>query len=382
MMDNSGIPQNKKTAVPNPAVGAAREQPLSPSPLDRTRPTSTISSLPCEFNYQVPVPLDSVDGKTLMNMEIPPLCYCVEPILPHGLFVLAGPPKAGKTWLVQQISHAVVTGTDLWGFPSVKGDVLYLALEDTYARLQSRFEHYGTIEGMEHIHFVLRSKTINGGLIHQICEFLAAHADTQLVVIDTMQHIRSHVNDKNMYAADYETMNRIREITNRYRVTVILVTHTRKMEDADPVNMITGSTGISGGSDGMWVLLREKRTENNATLTISNRDTPSFEFSLTFDDTTCLWMKNERQALALRQEDHLVSALLALLAENRHWQGTSSKLLEELAVFSPDLQMTPATLSKKLRSIGSSLHQQHGIIFNSGYSGKEKIIKLDIVIPA
>lgn len=97
MMDNSGIPQNKKTAVPNPAVGAAREQPLSPSPLDRTRPASTISSLPCEFNYQVPVPLDSVDGKTLMNMEIPPLCYCVEPILPHGLFVLAGPPKAGKT---------------------------------------------------------------------------------------------------------------------------------------------------------------------------------------------------------------------------------------------------------------------------------------------
>lgn len=154
------------------------------------------------------------------------------------------------------------------------------------------------------------------------------------------------------------------------------------MEDADPVNMITGSTGISGGSDGMWVLLREKRTENNATLTISNRDTPSFEFSLTFDDTTCLWMKNERQALALRQEDYLVSALLALLAENRHWQGTSSKLLEELAVFSPDLQMTPATLSKKLRSIGTSLHQQHGIIFNSGYSGKEKIIKLDIVIPA
>ena len=158
MMDNSGIPQNKKTAVPNPAVGAAREQPLSPSPLDRTRPASTISSLPCEFNYQVPVPLDSVDGKTLMNMEIPPLCYCVEPILPHGLFVLAGPPKAGKTWLVQQISHAVATGTDLWEFPSVKGDVLYLALEDTYARLQSRFEHYGTIEGMEHIHFVLRRR--------------------------------------------------------------------------------------------------------------------------------------------------------------------------------------------------------------------------------
>ena len=382
MTNNSGTPWNKNAAVPDPAVGAAREQPLSPSPHDRTRSSSTISSWTREFNYEASVPLDSIDGKTLMSMEIPPLCYCIEPILPHGLFVLAGPPKAGKSWLVQQISYAVATGYGLWEFPSVKGDVLYMALEDTYARLQSRFEHYGSIDGMEHIHFVLRSKTINDGLIQQICEFIAAHSETQLVVIDTMQHIRSNVNDKNMYAADYETMNRFREIIERYRVTIILVTHTRKMEDNDPVNMITGSTGISGGSDGMWVLLREKRTENNATLTISNRDTPSFEFSLTFDDTFCYWLKNERQAPALRQEDHLISALLALLAENQHWQGTSSKLLEELAAFSPELQMTPATLSKKLRSIGPSLHQQHGIIFNSGYSGKEKIIKPDIVIPA
>ena len=122
MTNNSGTPWNKNAAVPDPAVGAAREQPLSPSPHDRTRSSSTISSWTREFNYEASVPLDSIDGKTLMSMEIPPLCYCIEPILPHGLFVLAGPPKAGKSWLVQQISDAVATGYGLWEFPSVKGD--------------------------------------------------------------------------------------------------------------------------------------------------------------------------------------------------------------------------------------------------------------------
>jgi hypothetical protein len=103
---------------------------------------------------------------------------------------------------------------------------------------------------------------------------------------------------------------------------------------------------------------------------------------LTFNDVTCQWVKHDREVPSLQQEDHLASSLVALLAGTQHWQGTSSNLLHELHSFCPDLSMTPATLSKKLRSMETGLHQQHSIIFQTGYSGKEKIIKLDIVIPA
>lgn len=382
MIDTHIYPQDKETATPNSTVSAVREQPFSPNSIQKARPSSTITAKENQVNHNSFLPLKTLDGKTLMNMELPPLSYCLQPILPHGLFILAGPAKAGKTWLVQQISHAIATGGQLWEFYAEQGSVLYLALEDTYSRLQSRFDHYDTADGMEHIHFVLQSKTLQNGLIEQIINFVAEHPGTQLIVIDTMQHIRSNINDKNMYAADYDTMNQFRQITDRYSVTILLVTHTRKMEDNDPVNMITGSTGISGGCDGMWVLLREKRTDSSATLTISNRDTPSFEFSLTFNDATCQWVKHDREVPSLQQEGHLVSSLVALLAETQHWQGTSSNLLHELHSLCPDLSMTPATLSKKLRSMETGLHQQHGIIFQAGYSGKEKIIKLDIVIPA
>jgi hypothetical protein len=38
-----------------------------------------------------------IDGNTLMAQEFPPLQFAVEKILPHGLFILAGSGKIGKS---------------------------------------------------------------------------------------------------------------------------------------------------------------------------------------------------------------------------------------------------------------------------------------------
>ena len=46
-----------------------------------------------------PKVFEIIDGNTLMAQEYEPLQFAVEKILPHGVFILAGSGKIGKSWL-------------------------------------------------------------------------------------------------------------------------------------------------------------------------------------------------------------------------------------------------------------------------------------------
>lgn len=60
-----------------------------------------------------------------------------------GIFILAGSGKIGKSWLSLDMCVAVTTGGSLWEYNSIQGDVLYLALEDTFPCLQLRLSNIG-----------------------------------------------------------------------------------------------------------------------------------------------------------------------------------------------------------------------------------------------
>ncbi|MDC7338944.1 AAA family ATPase [Streptomyces lydicus] len=75
----------------------------------------------------------------LMAAEFPEPKWAVPGILAEGVNLLAGPPKVGKSWLSLGLALAVAAGG--YAFDSVPvdgGPVLYLALEDTPRRLQTR----------------------------------------------------------------------------------------------------------------------------------------------------------------------------------------------------------------------------------------------------
>jgi RecA-family ATPase len=59
-----------------------------------------------------------------MAQEYEPLQFAVEKILPHGLFILAGSGKIGKSWLSLDLCVNVAMGSKLWEFSSDRGDVL------------------------------------------------------------------------------------------------------------------------------------------------------------------------------------------------------------------------------------------------------------------
>ncbi len=52
-----------------------------------------------------------------------------------------------------QLGYHVSMGLDLWDYPVRKGTVLYLALEDDYARLQKRLSRMFGMESSENFYF-------------------------------------------------------------------------------------------------------------------------------------------------------------------------------------------------------------------------------------
>ena len=49
--------------------------------------------------------LKTVNCEQLMTTPLKPIEFCVDGMISTGLFILAGAPKIGKSWLALDISH-------------------------------------------------------------------------------------------------------------------------------------------------------------------------------------------------------------------------------------------------------------------------------------
>lgn len=185
---------------------------VSSTPIDDRQPpepksTNSVPQEKLNFNGKSVNPLKTIDGKTLLEKDLPPISFTIKKILPQGLFIVVGSPKVGKSWLSLEMCVTVANGKELWGNSAEKGIVLYLALEDSLNRLQARLKKY-TDETVtnSNIHFAIRSHKLGDGLVLQVQDFLQRYPDTRLIIIDTMQRIRNNGNDKNAYVSDYRDM--------------------------------------------------------------------------------------------------------------------------------------------------------------------------------
>jgi hypothetical protein len=80
-----------------------------------------------------------ISAAELDALEIDPVGFVVEDLLPVGLAVLSAPPKVGKTWFDMALAEAVANGEPFAGcLPTDRGDVLLLDLEGNRRRAQSR----------------------------------------------------------------------------------------------------------------------------------------------------------------------------------------------------------------------------------------------------
>lgn len=306
--------------------------------------------------------LNTIDADTLLSTPLPATRFIVDSLLPEGLHLLAGSPKTGKSWLALWMCLCVAKGEPVWDLPTAQGTVLYLCLEDSYARIQNRLFQIND-DAPDTLHFANLSGSIGGGLEDQIRHFLAKNPDTVLIAIDTLQKIRDIVPETNSYANDYRELSLLKELADQHHLAILLIHHLRKMNDNDPMNMISGTTGLSGVTDSNFVLKRKDRSGPSAELHCTSRDIESRVLELAFRQETHIWTLTEPLKCGEISLDPEAIFLSAFLKPLQNFTGTATELSALLERETGEI-VSPSALSRKIAKHTSSL-EKSGIHISS-----------------
>lgn len=302
-------------------------------------------------------------AEQLQAADPQPPQFIIDQILPAGFVILAAPPKTGKSWLCLALADAIAEGNTFWGFQTVKGSVLYLALEDSGYRLNSRLKAIGS-RMPPNLHLAIRGvETIGGGLIEQIGKWADTVPDGKLIVIDTLGRVKSAGKPgMNAYEADTQMFAPLQQFAVKRGICLVGVSHFSKVKGIaldDPFERITGSMGAFGVADAAWILYG-KRGEDQ-TLRITGRDITDAEYKLRFEGATWHMLGNsealEKQAaIDTYKRAALIRTIRALVKPHGFWEGSATDLLNEIWEKEHDCSVANA------RELGRQIHHYHDLL--------------------
>ena len=366
--------EKMKTTAPVSSVGADGVQP------NVKNHNEIIANSQEQINQQATKNPEKSGNDGLHTMSMPelydtvfvPRVPIVDGFLYGGTYLFVGAPKVGKSFFMAQLAYHVAMGIPLWDYPVRKGTVLYLALEDDYARLQRRLSGMFGIECADNLYFATQAKTLNEGLDRQLEGFLKERKDARLIIIDTLQKVREVGGDRYSYSSDYEIVTKLKSFSDKYGICLLVVHHTRKLESEDSFDMISGTNGLLGAADGAFIMHKKKRTDNEAVMDIVGRDQPDQELTIEFDRERCVWkFKKAETELWKQPPNPLLEAINVFLTEDRQeWEGTATELVKQL----PDIQLQANVLSRRLNTVNSQLLNDYGIFYDNKRGHERKII--------
>lgn len=378
--------ETEKTTALVPSVGADGGQPLR---------NSTEQSIPDE-NAEINPPEEDLEEMyrrmrrmadpnylhTVSMTELYQTSYksrppIVDGLLYAGVYILAGAPKIGKSFLVAQLAYHVSTGQKLWKYDVRQGTVLYLALEDDFGRIQNRmFMMYG-VDDTDKLYFATVAGKIGNGLDEQLENFMREHPDTKLIIIDTMQKIREAGGEAYSYASDYEIIGKLKQFADKYCICVLTVHHTRKQPAGDSFEMISGTTGLLGCADGSLLMQKKKRTDIEATIDVVGRDQQDQILYLRKVPETQIWqLEKTENELHKEPPDRVLEAVSTLVSPNqREWTGSPSELAD-----AANVGMAANTLTKYLNVKSGRLLDEYHVSYENKAKHTGRQVKLAYMV--
>jgi hypothetical protein len=200
----------------------------------------------------------------------------VADLLYAGAWLLSGRPKIGKSWWLLQLALAVAEADTFLGFacPVVDAEVLYIASEDTDARIQGRLHALGVAQAPDTVHLVNQHKLFeiadrfaNTLTFAQFLEsWLDRHPKVTTVLIDTEATVRqvwagerkTEALTARIVETDYKQTRGFDAIALRRQIVIILVNHASKRKSGewiDPHETINRSNTSLAGVSGSMTLV-------------------------------------------------------------------------------------------------------------------------------
>jgi len=327
--------------------------------------------------------LKLVDAESLLVTLLPPIEYIVDSLIAPGLYLLVGDSKIGKSWLTLLLCLKVSLGKPFLGLPTKQGEVLYLCLEDNYNRLQNRLFEITDI-AHRNLKLAIKANDLTNGLVYQIQDFMADYPNAKLIVIDTLQKVRGISYDNSgAYAADYRDMGILKELADKYKITLLLIHHTSKRpnEKGDPFKKISGTMALMGASDGCFIMTKEDYMSKRAMLTVTGRDIESRSFS-TIQNNNFIW-EMERVIGAAEiwklTEPPVIGAVEQFMKDRADWTGTASELAASLEMYLKE-SMAPHSMMAAINRFHMNL-ADNGILYETKRTSQQRIVTLMKPLP-
>ncbi len=310
-----------------------------------------------------------ITAKELMKLDIPPITWVVPNLIPAGLTLIAGKPKAGKSILALNIGIAVSTGRELFGqINTNQCGVVYLALEDSEVRLQDRIDmisgYYDSIVNSDDFKTSLDIQRYDlGGL--EYLEKIIKDKDVKCVIIDTWQRFAPpKTTTESDYEFTYRVFTELSILAKQNDVALILIHHARKAKSDSnyTFDQIMGSTGITASVDTMMVL---SSAEGIHKLETTGRDVESAELLLKFDKETLTYQLKNTPYDDVSPERQAVIDLM----DKEKKDFTVSEIADALDVPKENLK----GLLSKMARIGQLKRIRRGVYTGIGYHGYQAI---------
>ncbi len=300
------------------------------------------------------------DGAWLTGQDFPPLRYAIPGLLPEGFTVLAGAPKAGKSWLMLDWLLAVAAGGKAVSSIPVghQRDVFYLALEDSDRRMQERCRALLGRGSPIPARFRYVTQAHPGTVIAIIGEFAERFPDTGMVVIDTLGKVMPAAGPgETTYQRDYRVGSWLQQLTVQHPgLSLVACHHTRQAESEDFAEKVSGTSGLIGAADTVAVLTR-MRFSSEGLLKITGRDIPEEQYALASrDGLWCLAGADLTQAATAARE----------LAETQHL----GELSRQIIAWIREQAGGAATFGEVVEKFGNSARSALTRLAEAGYLDK------------
>lgn len=228
-----------------------------------------------------PAALNAAD---IYRSSFPETRFVVRDWLSTGLTILAGRPKAGKSFLVLQMALAVACDQLFLDRSPVEspGAVAYYALEEpprrTHDRLMRLLPQFNS--GLANIHFVYELAPLMAGGVKAIDEFLTDNP-VKLVVVDTLLAAVGAAARREVMRGDYAEVNALRELADKHQTAIVLVHHLRKAVADSGLDAVAGTSGVTAAADAIWTV--RKSSSGETVLEITGREMEEKTYGMKFD---------------------------------------------------------------------------------------------------
>ncbi|MBM7025041.1 AAA family ATPase [Clavibacter zhangzhiyongii] len=190
----------------------------------------------------------------LLAQEFPVLDWIVPDVIPDGCHLVIAAPKIGKSLLTLGLAIACANGTEAFGAIKVaRRPVLLIDLESGDRRLASRLDAFGVTTVPDSFQFHTDAETA----LAVLREFLLRHkGQSPLVILDTLSEVMTmKPRDLAPMLHEKRTLQPIQTLCSTDPgASVLIVHHNRKEKSGDSVDSSSGTHGLTGAVDGIFVL--------------------------------------------------------------------------------------------------------------------------------